>query len=641
MTHFSFTLMDTCEISEDTRLLLKKLIATTCIGICALQTLIPALASDELMTHEITQDFHLIANFNADGNVDLRWDKVFPDGFEYYQIVRSTKNAEPMYPDDDYIYFTTNKNDLIYEDDDIPEEGTLHYRICAYAGAHSYCSPSTKVTDVLSVVTPSVTTTEFVFKDTQHHWAKDYILSLSTHCGVLGYKDNEGRLLGIFKPDEPIKRAELLKMLVDCSELSPGSHSMSFSDVEKGSWYEAALSVALSAGWVQGYSDGTFRPFINMNRAEGLKMILRSRFSEELIGNKQNKVFSDVDISSWYQKYIAFAFEKGFVAGKQSGKFLPGDPITRAEAAKIIATVFGWNTVVTSPENTNQNTTPDTTLSSTKLSSTCSVFPADNPWNRDISKDPVHTNSANYIASILNGKSKLHPDFGSNPDYGIPYSIVDNNQKKIPVTVVSYPEESDLGSYPIPDNQKIEAGGDRHVLVADKDSCTLYELYGAEKTSSGWNADSAAIFDLASNALRPDYWTSADAAGLPIFPGLVKYDEVKSGKITHALRFTVSKTQKAFIHPATHFASSSTDSNLPPMGLRLRLKAGFDISGYSGDTKVILEALKTYGMILADNGSDWFISGATDSRWDDEDLGQLKNVPGSAFEAVESGPLIK
>ncbi|MFN7160623.1 MAG: S-layer homology domain-containing protein [Candidatus Gracilibacteria bacterium] len=620
---------------------MKKLIATTCIGICALQTMVPVTASDELPTPEIIQDFNLTANFNADGNVDLKWIRISPDEFEYYQIVRSEKNAEPMYPEDDYIYFTTNKSDLTYEDDDIPDS-TLYYRICTYAGAHTYCSPTEKVVRGVTAVTPSLNAAEFTFKDTETHWAKSYITSLATHCGVLGYKDSMGRLLGIFKPDEPIKRAELLKMLSDCSELSPENQDVQFSDVEQGSWYEEALSIALKAGWVQGYADGTFRPFINMNRAEGLKMILRARFSEELIGNDQTKFFNDVDISSWYQKYIAFAYVKGFVSGKQSGKFLPGDSITRAEAAKIIATVFGWNAPVLPPANTNQNTTnPGGGLSSTKLSSTCSVFPSDNPWNRDISKDPIHVNSANYIASILKGKTKLHPDFGSNPDYGIPYSIVDSSQKKVPINVVSYADESDLGSYPIPDNQKVEAGSDHHVLVADKDNCKLYELYGAEKTSTGWNADSAAIFDLASNILRPDYWTSADAAGLPIFPGLVKYDEVKSGKITHALRFTVSKTQKAFIHPATHFASSSTDANLPPMGLRLRLKADFDISSYTGDTKVILEALKTYGMIVADNGSDWFISGATDSRWNDEDLEQLKEVPGSAFEAVESGPLIK
>lgn len=637
MTLFLLFSMDRTHISDDTREFLRNIIITACIGMCALQSFVPAIASTEVLPAQITQDFNFVVSFNADGNVDLRWKRVAPEGFEYYQIVRSENDPEPMYPKNDYIYYTSDENKLAYEDTDVPKGTTLYYRICGYAGTSQYCSPSEKVSQGTSMVTPSVRTDTFIFKDTQEHWANKYILSLNTHCGIMGYKDNMGRLLGIFKPDEPIKRAELLKMLVECSELSPETYNSTFSDVEKGSWYEEALSIALTAGWVQGYSDNTFRPFLNMNRAEGLKMILRARFSESVIGNDQKKVFTDVDTTSWYQKYTAFAYEKGFVSGKQSGKFLPGDSITRAEAAKIIATVFEWNPPLVVPPLDQSNTQNTGAV----LSSTCSVYPADNAWNRDISQDPVHVNSAAYVASILKGKSKLHPDFGSNPDYGIPYSIVDASQKKVPITVVSYPEESDLGAYPIPDTQKVEAGSDHHVLVVDKDACKLYELYGAEKTAMGWNADSAALFDLASNLLRPDYWTSADAAGLPIFPGLVRYDEVKSGKISHALRFTASKTQRAFIHPATHFASSSTDSALPPMGLRLRLKADFDISSYTGDTKVILQALKTYGMILADNGSDWFITGATDTRWDDTDLEQLKGVPGSAFEAVESGPLIK
>jgi hypothetical protein len=270
----------------------------------------------------------------------------------------------------------------------------------------------------------------------------------------------------------------------------------------------------------------------------------------------------------------------------------------------------------------------------------CPVFPADNEWNRDVSSDPVDPNSDNYIAYILsNGGSMVHPDFGSNPDYGIPYVVVDQNQAAVPVTF-DYADESDPGPYPIPDNAPIEGGanasGDRHVLVVQSGTCLLYEMFDSHFQNPGWQAGSGAKFDLNSNALRPDGWTSADAAGLPIFPGLVRYDEaVTAGAINHALRFTVSKTQAAYIHPATHLASSNTDPNAPPMGLRLRLKASYDVSNFTGASLAVATALKEYGMIVADNGSNWFISGASDPSFNDDELNQLKTVPGDAFEVVK------
>lgn len=277
----------------------------------------------------------------------------------------------------------------------------------------------------------------------------------------------------------------------------------------------------------------------------------------------------------------------------------------------------------------------------------CQVFPQNNAWNQDISTVPLHTNSANFMSRIaaLGGNQKLHADFGSDPTYGIPFVVVPQNQAMVPIAFTAYGDESDPGPYPIPATAPVEGGanatGDRHVLVLQQGTCKLYELYRAFKSGSGWNADSGAIWDLKTGSLRPAGWTSADAAGLPILPGLIRYDEVKSGKITHALRFTVASTQKGYILPATHWASSNTDANLLPMGARLRLKASFDISGYTGDTRVILEALKKYGMIVADNGSNYFITGATDSRWNDDDLNQLKTVPGSAFEVVNTGPIVK
>lgn len=275
----------------------------------------------------------------------------------------------------------------------------------------------------------------------------------------------------------------------------------------------------------------------------------------------------------------------------------------------------------------------------------CRVFPSDNPWNRDVSTDPVDSNSMNFISNMTSRTSKnLHPDFGAdyNGPFGIPYILVSSNQAPAQINVVAYPEDSDPGPYPIPPNAPIEGGansdGDRHVLVVETNSCMLYELFNAFKVSdTQWNCDSAAKFDLKTNVMRPLGWTSADAAGLPILPGLVRYDEVASGAINHALRFTVSKSQMAYVYPARHYASSITDPNYAPMGLRVRLKANYDISGYTGQARVILTALKKYGMIVADNGSDWYISGAPDSRWDDNNLNTLKNVPGSAFEVVKRG----
>ena len=276
----------------------------------------------------------------------------------------------------------------------------------------------------------------------------------------------------------------------------------------------------------------------------------------------------------------------------------------------------------------------------------CQVFPADNPWNTDISGYPLHPNSDNFLRSIGLDKP-LHPDFGTEwqgAPSGIPYCIVHRGQRKVPVTF-EYADESDPGPYPIPDDAPIEGGpasdGDRHVLVVDVDDCKLYEVFRAFKTEDGWRAGSGAIFDLRSNALRPLGWTSADAAGLPIFPGLVRYDEaVEKGEINHAIRFTCRRTQRGYILPATHFASRSSDPNLPPMGLRVRLKADYDISGFPPEAQVILRALKKYGMILADNGGDWFISGAPDPRWNDENLASLKRVLGRDFEVVDTGPII-
>ena len=277
------------------------------------------------------------------------------------------------------------------------------------------------------------------------------------------------------------------------------------------------------------------------------------------------------------------------------------------------------------------------------------LFPDDNPWNQDISTMPVDPNSANLIASI--GLSTgLHPDFGTvynGAPNGIPYVVVAGSQALTPINFTAYGSESDPGPYPVPPSAPIEGGagstGDRHVLVVDRDHWKLFELGRAFPLNGGtsWNADCGAVFDLASNALRPAGWTSADAAGLPIFPGLVRYDEViEQGLIAHALRFTVHSTRRGYVYPARHFASSNTSVNLPPMGMRVRLKATFDISGFSPAMQVILRAMKTYGLIVADNGSNWYISGAPDPRWNDSELATLSRVKGSDFEVVQMGTVV-
>jgi hypothetical protein len=274
----------------------------------------------------------------------------------------------------------------------------------------------------------------------------------------------------------------------------------------------------------------------------------------------------------------------------------------------------------------------------------CPVFPRSNPWHENISKLPVSPLSSAYIAAI-GANLDLHPDFGSNLTYGIPYAVVPKSQPKVAIHFTAYGDQSDPGPYPIPPGAPVEGGasssGDRHVLVLQSGSCKLYELYDATPNADGsWDAASGAVFNLRSNRLRPNGWTSADAAGLSIFAGLIRYSEIQRGYINHAIRFTVPETQAGFIHPATHFASSSTNPDLPPMGLRLRLEASFDISHFPRVARIILQAMKTYGLIVADNGSPWFFQGASDPRWNDNALDTLKSVPGSAFQVVETGPIL-
>jgi hypothetical protein len=271
----------------------------------------------------------------------------------------------------------------------------------------------------------------------------------------------------------------------------------------------------------------------------------------------------------------------------------------------------------------------------------CPLFPISSPWNQPVDKLPVAKDSAAIIRSI-GLDSPVHADFGSGlydgQIIGIPYNVVSSAQPKVRVSF-EYADESDKGPYPIPPTPKIEGGSDHHILIVDKDSCRLYELGGAQRTASGWHAWAGAIWSLRSNALRPATWTSADAAGLPILPGLARYDEVADGATQHALRFTAERTRRAFVYPARHYASDSTDPSLPPMGLRVRLKASFHTKGFPPQSRIVLEALKRYGMILADNGSPWYITGAPDPHWSNDDLHSLGRLTGADFEVVDTSRL--
>ena len=280
------------------------------------------------------------------------------------------------------------------------------------------------------------------------------------------------------------------------------------------------------------------------------------------------------------------------------------------------------------------------------------IFPPDNPWNKDISRLPVDPRSVTLVASI-GADRPFHPDFGTVYDghpSGIPYIVISGEQaKKRKHITFEYADESDPGPYPVPPDAPIEGGpesdGDRHVLIIDRDNWKLYELFAAHPEGSGaersWKAGSGAIFDLSTNAERPAGWTSADAAGLPVFPGLVRYDEtIECKEITHALRFTCRHSRRAYVAPARHFASHKEDEDLPPMGMRVRLKSTVDISGYPATARVILKALKRYGMILADNGGDWYVSGAPDPRWDDDEINTLKRLKGRDFEVVQMGMMV-
>lgn len=324
--------------------------------------------------------------------------------------------------------------------------------------------------------------------------------------------------------------------------------------------------------------------------------------------------------------------------------------VHRASSPSSTVDVAGSSTTTTVPVTTT-TAAPTTTTAPPRPAGVglggCPAFPADSHWHAPVDGLPVHPQSAAYVNSIGAGDG-VKADFGSGTweggPIGIPITQVASGQAKVPVTF-EYADESDPGPYPIPADALIEGGpdadGDRHVLVVEPGSCRLYELFAAHPNGDGsWSAGSGAVYDLRANDLRPDGWTSADAAGLPITPGLVRYDEVAAGRIDHAIRVTVPSSQNTYVWPARHAASDSGDPALPPMGLRLRLRADADLSGLGPQARVVAEAMQTYGVIVADNGSPWYLSGAPDDRWDNDDLHTLATLTGANFEALDSSPLI-
>jgi hypothetical protein len=273
----------------------------------------------------------------------------------------------------------------------------------------------------------------------------------------------------------------------------------------------------------------------------------------------------------------------------------------------------------------------------------CPSFPADNVWHSDVSRLPVHARSAQWLAASSASTRDLHPDFGPSGDpatpYGIPYLAVAGTHAKVSVDF-DYADESDPGPYPFGADTEVEggrnSGGDMHAIVIDRDTCKLYETWSTTQDASGWHAGSGAVFDLRSNALRPAGWTSADAAGLPVYPGLLRRDEVLAGHVDHAIRFTVARTDRSYVWPARHQAGAANDPTLPPMGARFRLTAGYPLTGLRADTQIVLRAMKKHGLILADNGSNWYFQGTADDAWNTDFLDELKDIPASAFEAVDA-----
>jgi len=414
---------------------------------------------------------------------------------------------------------------------------------------------------------------------------------------------------GRFCPDALVTRGEMASFLSRALELPPTSND-AFGD-DDGTTHENAINRLAASGIASGCTATRYCPSAVVIRGQMASFLARGLD----LPSATRDWFSDDDHSS-YQTNINRLAESRIASGCGYGLFCPGAGITRGQMAAFL----------------------HRGLTSAGPPAPCTLLPATNVWNRRVDALDVAANSGTLIGTI-GAAEDLHPDFGSYLGYGIPYNVVGAATPRSSVTF-DYDDESDHVGYPIPPSPRIEGGSDRHILMWDVDACRLYELFAARRSAGQWRAGSGATWDLESNALRPDGWTSADAAGLPILPGLVRWEEVASGAIEHAIRFTAPVTRDLHIYPARHHAGAGNGSSLPPMGVRVRLKSGFDMSGFSPRMQVILVAMQRYGMILADNGSPWFFSGVSDIRWDDDELNELKDLRGSDFEAVDTSGFV-
>ncbi len=467
----------------------------------------------------------------------------------------------------------------------------IHRRLLAGALAGAFIAGSAAGAPALAVVPP--------FSDTAGHpFAAD--IEWLRHAGITG-----GCAAGRFCPDDLVTRDQMASFLVRAFDL-PASATNAFIDDED-STHESAINSLAASGITGGCAAARFCPRGVVTRAQMASFLARALG----LPGATRDYFSDDDRSA-HQTDINRLAESGITSGCAPGRFCPDAGITRGQMAAFLHRAL-----------TTSGPLP-----------ACRLFPATNVWNRRVDTLPLASNSSALVATIGAGED-LHPDFGEYLGYGIPYNVVGSSTPRVSVSF-DYDDESDAGPYPIPPSPRIEGGSDRHILMWDIETCRLYELFAAERSGSAWHAGSGAIWNLRSNALRPDGWTSADAAGLPILPGLVRYEEVAGGAIEHAIRFTAPVTRSAHLYPARHHAGAGSSASLPSMGMRVRLKAGFDMSGYSPRMRVILVAMQRYGMILADNGSPWFFGGTSDIRWDDDELNQLKALRGSDFEVVNT-----
>jgi hypothetical protein len=482
------------------------------------------------------------------------------------------------------------------------------------------------------------------------NFAYDYInairdAGITTGCGG-----------GNYCPGQIVTRDQMAAFIVRAKEGEPAASCASapYSDVPVSNSFCKYIQRMAALNITTGCSNGNYCPSQNVTRDQMAAFIIRAVEGNPVAGYcGTTSSFGDVLTTNTFCGHIKRMLELNITTGCGNGNYCPTQTVTRDQMAAFLARAFlGMGT---SPgRHYASMATADLGIGASLHGAI--PFPANNAWNTDISGAAVDPNSAAIIASIgVNGS--LFPDFGSGlyqgAKIGIPYVVVAGTQAKVAINYTAYGDESDPGPYPVPPAAPVEGtladgsgGSDRHVLVIDRDNNRLYELGAAYKqANNSWNAACGATFHADSNIVRPGGqpgWTSADAAGLPIFPGLVRYDEASTGTIAHAFRFTVVQSRRAYVPPATHWASSNTSANLPPMGMRVRLKASYAIpSNFSTETKAILQALKTYGMMMADNGSNWFISGAPDERWNNDTLhSELGSVKGSDFEVVRMDGLV-